>query len=230
MYKEMDGGVSLYVLPFRTRPSIAMNEVQAQFFSGFHDYTVDNNVSVLENFKRLSGLRCWKYPFNDEVLHSYFDLFPDHYTNPRLTMAQEFAHLASSMGWVRNSTEWRREWHEYLHKSFAAHYGKDSRLEGWQKLCMEVGEVPGRSITQCKTILKSIHVNLVNLMNCRRHWDNHHGSDDPIPEDGLPGLVKFRNYRTFLHYTKDKRRVFPKATAKEDGFIKALLRELFHHH
>ncbi|KAK7516028.1 uncharacterized protein IWZ02DRAFT_492742 [Phyllosticta citriasiana] len=229
-----------------------MNATQVQFFGEFQNYTIDNNVSALENFKRLSGQRFWKvgapawngawqrcfgrpydvsqYPFHAEVLRSYFDRFPKYYTNTRLTMAQEFAHLASSQGWAKNSMIWKREWREYLLKSFAQHHGADSRLEGWQKLCTEVGKVPGRSITQCKTILKSVYVNLVDLMNCRRSWNNAHGRDDPIPEDGLPGLVKFINYSTFLLYTQSKGKVFPKATAKADGFVKALLREVFHHH
>lgn len=265
---KIDGGVLLN-LPIRTRDSsAAMTPAQEQFFRDFPDYTIDSSVDTLENFKRLSGLRCWKvgaqawivnwrrcfgreyddtqYPFHDEVLYSYFDKFEDYFTNPRLTMSQEFAHLASHMGWKKNSKEWKDEWRMLLHKVIAAHYGNSSALEGWQKLCLEVGEVPGKSITQCKKvsafsqnfstvhhltshhhqILKSVYVNLVDLMNCRRRWDNDHGPDDPIPEDGLPGLHKFPTFREFNRYTKSKGRTIPRQDAKTDGFTKALLRHL----
>lgn len=64
--------------------------------------------------------------------------------------------------------------------------------------------------------LGSVYVNLVNLINHRRNR-------------GV-GLVLFPNYTAFRNYTlggkKFGERIFPKKLAKEEGFIKALLRDL----
>ena len=59
---------------------------------------------------------------------------------------------------------------------------------------------------------KKVLVNLVNLINHRN----------------LPGveIIRFRNWGAFKAYT-DPKRIFPKEKAKEEGFIKALLRRIW---
>jgi hypothetical protein len=64
----------------------------------------------------------------------------------------------------------------------------------------------------CRQVLgsRNVLVNLVNLIDHR--------------ETGV-GVIRFRDYDAFWKYTK-KGRVFPLEEAKEDGFIRALLRKL----
>ncbi|KAF1841969.1 uncharacterized protein K460DRAFT_294177, partial [Cucurbitaria berberidis CBS 394.84] len=91
-----------------------------------------------------------------------------------------------------------------------AHVGK---LEKWQALCRDVHiHNPPDSITQCKKILGSrkVLVNLVNLIDHRLI--------------GVP-VIRFKNYNEFLAYTNSGRK-FPREEAKEEGFIKVLLRQL----
>jgi hypothetical protein len=64
----------------------------------------------------------------------------------------------------------------------------------------------------CRQVLgsRNVLVNLVNLIDHR--------------ETGV-GVIRFRDYDGFWKYTK-KGRMFPLKEAKEDGFIRALLRKL----
>lgn len=57
---------------------------------------------------------------------------------------------------------------------------------------------------------KNVWVNLVNLIDHRNI--------------GVP-VIRFKSHKEFREYTQ-KGRVFPKEKAKEEGFIKALLRKL----
>lgn len=60
--------------------------------------------------------------------------------------------------------------------------------------------------------LKKSHVNIVDLIDCRRTG---------TPVQTFPTFAALRNY------TVNTGKVFPKKAAKQDGFIKALLREIF---
>lgn len=133
-----------------------------------------------------------------------------------------------------------KRWHQCQAAEFDAAYGKDiSKLESWQALCREVliDEVPG-SIRQCKAVRqpsslsqedtsyvwwvfglmrysqvlgsRNVLVNLVNLIDHRNM--------------GTP-VIRFKSYTAFRKYTTDGR-IFPKEKAKEEGFIRALLRTL----
>lgn len=63
-------------------------------------------------------------------------------------------------------------------------------------------------------VLKSVNVNLVDLINRR--------------ETGEPRILpKFPNRQALRKYTLGNGKVFPKRAAKQDGFIKVLLREIF---
>lgn len=61
--------------------------------------------------------------------------------------------------------------------------------------------------------LRTVHVNLVNLINHKR---NPH----------IFPLLIFPNYGEFLRYMKKGGRCYPKS-AKADGFVNGLLREVF---
>ncbi|EUC45004.1 hypothetical protein COCMIDRAFT_26768 [Bipolaris oryzae ATCC 44560] len=127
-------------------------------------------------------------------------------------LKSNFERLANTRNWHDKLRQ--KRWHQCQAAEFDAAYGKDiSKLEAWQALCREVliEDVPG-SITQCKAVLGSRNV-LVNLVNLIDHRNM-----------GTP-VIRFKSYAAFRSYTTGGR-VFPKKKAKEEGFIKALLRTL----
>ncbi|CAO2647919.1 Nn.00g088410.m01.CDS01 [Neocucurbitaria sp. VM-36] len=87
-----------------------------------------------------------------------------------------------------------------------------NKLEKWQDLCREVHimDTPA-SITQCKKVLgsRNVRVNIVNLINHRLIGEK---------------VIRFKSDEEFRAYTKD--RTFPREAAKEEGFLKALLKQL----
>ncbi|KAF1365317.1 hypothetical protein EJ07DRAFT_95185, partial [Lizonia empirigonia] len=117
-----------------------------------------------------------------------------------------------------SKTQRRKRRHEAIAGEINAIYGTDAtKLEKWQELCRDVKIEPvPLSITKCKKALGSVYVNLVNLINHRRNRK--------------VDVILFPSYNAFRNYTLGGKRfgdrIFPKALAKKDGFIKALLKEL----
>lgn len=64
----------------------------------------------------------------------------------------------------------------------------------------------------CLQALAAVNVNLVNLINHRRNPD--------IPLRLFPSYVALRDWTL-----AEKHRIFPKKVAKEEGFIRALLKD-----
>ncbi|KAF1841967.1 uncharacterized protein K460DRAFT_345378 [Cucurbitaria berberidis CBS 394.84] len=123
----------------------------------------------------------------------------------------EFARLAKHQSWGAKVK--RKHQIEALTQESAFHYGTCmEKLDRWQDLCKEVGieKVP-TSITQCKKALKSIFVNLFNLIDHRRN-----------PE---VQIVHFKSYGAFSRNIRNGNQ-FPRECAKQDGFIKVLLKKL----
>jgi hypothetical protein len=121
---------------------------------------------------------------------------------------------------------------EALETDFRAFFGSDlNKLEGWQKLCEIVGlSTEIKSVTHCKKVrhisdffslandtqaLQKVHINLVNLVqHCR--------NPEAIP------LMKFESHKEFRDYTmRGKSKIFPKAAAKNNAFLKALLKRIY---
>ncbi|KAF2633688.1 hypothetical protein BU25DRAFT_416862 [Macroventuria anomochaeta] len=127
-----------------------------------------------------------------------------------------FNRLAIKEGWSKTQRKKRR--HEAIAGEIEAIYGADTtKLEKWQELCRDVRIEPvPQSITKCKKALGSVYVNLVNLINHRRNRS--------VP------VILFPNYQAFRTWTlggkKFGDRIFPKKLAKEEGFVKALLKDL----
>jgi hypothetical protein len=139
-----------------------------------------------------------------------------------------FNRLAIREGWSKKQRNKHRP--DAIAGELEVFYGTNAeKLEKWQELCRDVGIEPGTSNKKCKEVcrhagvlsclltcvqaLSKVHVNLVNLINHRRNRN--------VP------LRIFPNYHAFRTWTLKKRcRIFPKKAAKEEGFIKALLRDL----
>ncbi|EFW19781.1 hypothetical protein D8B26_007965 [Coccidioides posadasii str. Silveira] len=146
--------------------------------------------------------------------HKFYSRFPGFQPNPSASAIDEFARLARHMNWNLRSKVYRTEWARFSALEFAKHYGVEtSSLEKWQSLCRELDiSKPTESITKCKKALASVHVNIFDLIDSRR-------TGAPIP--------KFTNVRALRRYTKQSGKIFPREAAKQDGFLSALLREIF---
>ncbi|KAF2444630.1 hypothetical protein P171DRAFT_472669 [Karstenula rhodostoma CBS 690.94] len=144
----------------------------------------------------------------------WFSNFAGFQYEPSSGLRRNFDRLASQRGWGRKLE--KKRWTECQTTCFAALYGGDAdknKLEKWQDLCREVHITdPPDSISGCRKALGSrdVLVNLVNLIDHR--------------SIGVP-VIRFKNYSSFRAYTTGGC-VYPKKKAKEEGFIKALLRML----
>ncbi|KAF1992671.1 hypothetical protein P154DRAFT_203439 [Amniculicola lignicola CBS 123094] len=139
--------------------------------------------------------------------------FPTFKRDPADGLEHVFELLTLHEGWSKKSKKQRQRKAELFEEEFKAQFteGK-TKLESWQALCKEVGIDPvPSSITQCRKALHGVLVNIVNLMDHRQH-----GAQIP--------LIKFASLREFRKYTRVH--TFPKREAKQEGFIKDLLRYL----
>ncbi|GAB7365174.1 hypothetical protein MBLNU230_g6261t1 [Neophaeotheca triangularis] len=101
-----------------------------------------------------------------------------------------------------------------LTASFAKLYGTNSALlEGWRDLCNDIGIPAGESITQCKKVLRSVNINIHDLVRARR--------DGKRPRR-FPSKAALK-----LDLMQRPWRKFPLAAAKRNGFLTALLVEVF---
>ncbi|CAO2647917.1 Nn.00g088390.m01.CDS01 [Neocucurbitaria sp. VM-36] len=137
--------------------------------------------------------------------------FPGFVPSATTTFKEEFARLAKHQAWGAKAK--RKHQITALNDEVAFHYGTCmQKLDRWQELCQEVGieKIP-TSITQCKKALQSVFVNLFNLIDHRRN-----------PE---VKIVHFKSYGEFSRNVRAGNK-FPRECAKQDGFIKVLLKKL----
>ncbi|KAL1800495.1 hypothetical protein ACET3X_000837 [Alternaria dauci] len=151
---------------------------------------------------------------SDDQDHDYFaqDEFHGFVPNPEDDLVAKLSKLSIHQGWSKKEEKRRRA--EVVEFEVLRHYGPDkSSLAKWQELCRDVQIEPiPPSITQCRKALSRVHVNIFNILDHR---------NDP---ERYPVIV-FKNYKTFRTYTL-KNRIFPLDQAKEEGFVRALLRPI----
>ncbi|KAI4627252.1 uncharacterized protein J4E87_003814 [Alternaria ethzedia] len=141
---------------------------------------------------------------SDEV-RDYFsqEKFNGFVPDPEDDLIAKLSKLSIHQGWSKSEAKRRRA--EVVDFEVSRHYGPDkSKLENWQKLCRDVKIEPA---------LSRVYVNIFNILD---HLDNPERYD----------VIVFKNYKLFRAYTL-KSRIFPLDLAKEDGFVKALLRPLY---
>ncbi|KAI6854546.1 hypothetical protein KC338_g8677 [Hortaea werneckii] len=96
---------------------------------------------------------------------------------------------------------------------FNMNYGVDeTKLQGWQRLCEDVGIPPQDSVTQCKKALKTTFVNIHHLVDAKKRGEH--------PR-------RFPSREALRNHIKQTNSWFPKKVAKENGFLKALLIEVW---
>ncbi|KAJ6505844.1 hypothetical protein C8R47DRAFT_1006339 [Mycena vitilis] len=145
-------------------------------------------------------------------MSEYWLAYPNFLHNPTAPLRQEFRLLAAQRGWT--GKQYKREWERCARDEFSHHFGRDEgRLAGWQALCTTVGvdDVP-ESIKRCKQVLRHIFVNIYDLLDAERTGQpvKKHASEDALRE-----------------YSKKKKKIFPKAAAKKNPFLKVWLIEMF---
>ncbi|KAF2819050.1 hypothetical protein CC86DRAFT_432475 [Ophiobolus disseminans] len=152
---------------------------------------------------------------NDEapvaVVSKFWLQFPDFVPVATATFNAEFRRLAKLRGW--NAKDQKKHRVEALNAEVAFHYGMClDKLDRWQQLCADVGiKNAPTSITKCRKALRPVMVNLHNLIDHRRN---------PNTE-----VRRFKTCSEFSKYTS-KGRTFPRECAKQDGFIKVLLKKM----
>ncbi|KAF2186019.1 hypothetical protein K469DRAFT_574704 [Zopfia rhizophila CBS 207.26] len=146
--------------------------------------------------------------------NTFFTSFPGFESDPSAPASTEFFRLARHMGWESGTATYREIKARCFRSEFAAHFGRDaSKLQHWQGLCLELGiEERIETISSCKKALAEVYVNIVDLVDCRRTGDTPH---------------TFSSLEDLRRYTKSSRKIFPRDEAKEEGFLKALLRGLY---
>ncbi|CAL1699418.1 unnamed protein product [Somion occarium] len=149
-------------------------------------------------------------------LDKFFSQFPTFRYRPDAPVNDEFNRLRIHEGWKprsRMSTAMYTKFREALVDEFNDRYGKDeNRIESWQLLCtmLRIDPIP-TTLWKCREVVRSTHVNLVDLLDVYRT-----GEDVEIFED-LEGLQD---------YTMETTKFFPLQTAKAGGVLKSLLRKI----
>ncbi|KAF8848917.1 hypothetical protein BDZ45DRAFT_698001 [Acephala macrosclerotiorum] len=97
-----------------------------------------------------------------------------------------------------------------LNTQLSQYFGNPNKLKNWQRLCYYLGLKGGfNSITQCKTALKSVRVNIFDL------------------RDQIRGGKKARLFKTkgeLAKYTRKNKKAYRRTQAKREGLVRALLR------
>ncbi|KAF3002077.1 hypothetical protein E8E13_009464 [Curvularia kusanoi] len=138
--------------------------------------------------------------------------FPGFEPDPRAPFKHELGRLCKHVG-AKTKNEKKNLQKLALTAEIKFHYGASmGRLDRWQELCREVGieKIP-TSITQCQKVLKPVFVNLFNLVDHRRNPDLQ--------------VLRFKSYGEFNKFTR-KGNEFPRDCAKQEGFIKVLLKKM----
>ncbi|KAI9164021.1 hypothetical protein HJFPF1_05656 [Paramyrothecium foliicola] len=147
---------------------------------------------------------------------SHFAKFEGFTPNESSSFNVEFASLALSQNWIPGSQQYTEERTIALREELKRHYFPRSKpddvLAGYQALCQEVGLDPGDSIIDCKRILKTKLVNIVDLIDARRT-----GKKVEIWED----FEKFRKYTL-----KDEHRISVERAKEDGGYLASLLQRL----
>ncbi|KAI9676361.1 MAG: hypothetical protein M1817_000518 [Caeruleum heppii] len=144
----------------------------------------------------------------------YFDRFPTFDADPEGPLLDQFAALAIARNWKPGTKKYHKNRQACLEQESALAFTEDAtKLQTWQALCEEVGikSVPD-SIKKCKKALRTVHVNIVDLIDSRRAGTS---------------VRRFKSRAALIEYTRETNKIYPRALAKADGFLKALLREIF---
>ncbi|KAG5996414.1 hypothetical protein E4U54_002570 [Claviceps lovelessii] len=148
------------------------------------------------------------------------DLFFGRYNqfayNPHAESWSEYFRMCAFFRWTKHSKKERKVrtlFQDAIVAEFGALYGADeNKLDTLQRLCgkLDIFPVP-QSITSCKKAVRSVHVNIMDFVDCER-------TGNPVH--------KFRSVGQLKRYTFSHEKFFPKEQAKESSLLRYLLRRL----
>ncbi|KAI9446047.1 hypothetical protein H4582DRAFT_1843320 [Lactarius indigo] len=148
-------------------------------------------------------------------LEKFFSRYPEFLFQPSNSLVKEFDRLCKEYRWKKKSPSWeaaREQFRSAMKKEFDHRYGTDVRdINNWLKLCfvLRIDPAPD-TLWKCRTAVLGTHVNLVDLV---------HGSKENVQI--------FKTEKELSEYTIKTEKYFPKATAKDGGVLRALLRHIY---
>lgn len=144
----------------------------------------------------------------------FFSQYPEFDHDPTAPLVAEFQRLSLQRGWKAGGKKYRQSRQKCFAQEFEHHYGHASdKLAGWQALCADLYVSPTpSSIKQCKKALSRISVNLVDLVDSHRTGEK---------------VKLFPSKNALRNYSINHNKIFSKRQAKADGYVCALLIQMF---
>jgi hypothetical protein len=151
----------------------------------------------------------------EDPIEAYFAKFPSFSYRPSTDWRQLalFNSLANHCGWSKTHRKdefnlFKETWTQVVESEFSG-----SSITHYQILCkdLDIDPVPD-SVAGCKTVLREVFVNIVDLVQYRK--DCQQGKIASKPQ-------KFRSLKKLSQYTCDEGKYYPKENAKAE-----MLREL----
>ncbi|OCL11914.1 hypothetical protein AOQ84DRAFT_386496 [Glonium stellatum] len=203
--------------------SLILAVTKLVFFENYHDFRVDPEASLFEEFHRLARKRQWKQGANSKLFEKswcqcFGDDIPvglniDELVNNTESLDDDEALLVSKLQNLRIDKKRKSK----IKKSavapqFTFHYGEDaSNFEKWQQLCLDCGiKLVPDSIKQCKLELRRLSINIYDFLNAKR-------------EEQVP--YKFPSKKALVKDLQRPGRKYPLELAKGNKFLRILLVE-----
>ncbi|KAL9095854.1 MAG: hypothetical protein Q9165_001851 [Trypethelium subeluteriae] len=169
-----------------------------------------------------------------KLAQDFFGAYNDFAIHDNETFVEGFLRLAAQRKWKVGGRTYRRHWLACFGVPYQpVEYDGTDDLSTWQQLCEDtsIHPVPD-SITKCKKALgrRTLFINLRDMMKYRRArevYELHEAAEIlSADEQRPPPPRRFNNIEELRKYTRKKGKSFPKEVAKEDGFLKLLLRQI----
>ncbi|KIM36959.1 hypothetical protein M413DRAFT_424108 [Hebeloma cylindrosporum] len=147
-------------------------------------------------------------------LEQYFAEYPTFAYDSNEPPTSEFYRMCDQFGWVRDDDDRDDAFQSFrvaLTKEFNEIYGLDvNNLAAWQLLCVRLGvdPVPAK-IKECRAIVTTTHVNLVDL----------------VSNSGT--VTVFDTVDDLSEYSRATGKIFPREDAYAGDLLKYLLRHIF---
>jgi len=147
---------------------------------------------------------------------AFFAEYPEFDYDSTAPVTQEYRRLTQESDWMPRSQEDKKAKAAFgtaMGKQFASFYGSSIHdIKAWKALCEALGVDPiPKTIAECRDLIKSKHVNLVDFIDTRI-------TGDPIKI--------FKTEKELREYTRGEDKYYPKKSAKESGVLKYLLRKI----
>ncbi|KAL6788582.1 hypothetical protein J3E68DRAFT_122799 [Trichoderma sp. SZMC 28012] len=173
-----------------------------------------------------------KAEVRETPLDGFFTSFMGFVYDPHLSPEASWKKLRRFQGWKGlppnggRSDEENHAWGRYqgaLVREVEMWFGDEKDLTAWRTLCKAVGEVdPPDEIRECKKILRTTHVNIVDLID----WGRKGGDEN----EGKKVRI-FKSVEELANYSVKSRKIFFKEQLKEyrggNVVLKHLLRVFF---